>query len=249
MFQSIVFRRFVFCFLMICFMSMLACQGDDAPVIVSNSDQPPDPEDIEDGEKTTGEMFSAGNPYHDIIFEDLLQQAEVLTVVHTIEARGFELSPASCFTIAGDDGESAGTVTFVVLEGTGRVADQTVMIACFDVDGVTGISAAVYSVYEPDDLSGWTQLEGFGWMKTGSSDGINRSTARIDSWSWPYFWECMKVKAPGPIIGCSFTCAVVGPGFWHCMMTCAATQAMVATVTCMINTFRNGATDKKEDPK
>ncbi len=249
MFQSIVFRRFVFSFLMICFMSMLACQGDEAPVIVSSTDPPPDPEVIEDDGKTRGEMFSAGNPYHDNIFEDLMRQAEVSTVVQIFEKRGFELSPANCFTIAGDDGESAGTMTFVVLDGAGRVADQTVMIACFDVDGVTGVSPAVYSVYEPDDPADWTQLEGYGWMKTGESDGISPSSARISKWSWPYFWQCMKVKAPGPMIGCAFTCAIVGPGFGHCMMTCAATQAIIAMATCMFKTVNNGSTDKKEDPK
>jgi hypothetical protein len=249
MYQSIVFRRFVFCFLMICFMPMLACQGDEASVIVSTTDPPPDPDNIQDDGKTTGELFSAGNPYHDNLFEDLLQLTEVSTVVQIFEARGFELSPADCFTITGDDGESAGTVTFVFLYGTGRVADQTVIMACYDVDGFTGVSPAVYSVYEPDNATGWTQLEGYGWMKTGESNGINRSPARIGKWSWPYFWECMKSKAPGPMMGCTFTCALVGPGFWGCMLTCTVTQALIATAICTFKTISNGATDKKEDPK
>jgi hypothetical protein len=249
MFQSIGFKRFVFCFLLISFVSMLACQGDEAPVIVSSADQPPDPGDIEDDGKTRGELYSAGNPYHDNIFEDLLQQPGLSTVVSTFEARGFELSPASCFTIDGDDGESAGTVTFVILEGAGRVSDLTVMIACFDIDGVTGVSPAVFSVYEPDDPTDWTLIDGYGWMKTDGPGGINRSATRLNEWSWPYFWDCMKLAAPGPVVGCSISCVMVGPGYLHCLTVCVASQAVVATVTCMIKTFRNGITNKKEDPK
>ena len=43
MFQSARFKRIIFCFLMISFISMLACQGDEAPLIASAADPPPEP--------------------------------------------------------------------------------------------------------------------------------------------------------------------------------------------------------------
>ena len=249
MFQSARFKRIIFCFLMISFISMLACQGDEAPLIASSADPPPEPADFEDDGDVKGGVYFAGNPYHENIFTGLLEQADVSVMLGTFEARGFELSPARCFTIDGNDGDSAGSVTFIVLEGAGQVGDQTVLIACFDVDGKAGVSPAVFSVQEPDDEPGWTSIGDYGWMKTGGLDGIDRSAARFDSWSWGFFWDCMKIKAPGPMVGCSITCLMVGPGYWHCMLTCVATQAVVATVSCVIQTCRNGATDKKEDPK
>lgn len=245
----VLFKRVVVFVLVSSLFGVLACEGADPPVIVASGDSPPPP-DVTDGNGDhRSEVYAAGHPYHERALSRWLREPELWSVIDSFESRGYELSPAGGFTVDAADGTSSATVTFVALDGTGPAGDRSVMVACYGDNGSPAVSAAEFSKDRPAGETDWRELGELGWIRTEDPDGPGRSAARYEGFSWEAFWDCVLEGAPGTMVGCTYTCAFIGPGYWHCMLFCVFTQTAFKAAMCVITTLAGGGTRVKEDPR
>ena len=134
MFRSTVFKRSVSLGLLLCLLSMFACQKHESVEGVS-TDPPPEPDVVVDDGKNEGYAYLAGNPFHERRMDELTGMANVLATVNSLRYRGFELSPENSFTMCGVADDASVTVTFIALAGGSERAGQTATLACYDSGG------------------------------------------------------------------------------------------------------------------
>jgi hypothetical protein len=246
--QSILLRRIVTAVIVTGLLGLVACEGSDPPVIVASQDPPPDPGVIPDDDGIKGEVYDAGHPYHKHMEERWLGRAEIAGTIASFEQQGYTLLPRSGFTVdAYDEGVST-AVTFLEMGSAGSSADRSVLIACYGVNSKPGVSAAEFSTRDPRGEPGWSAIGELGWIRTDGGSNIHRTPAMFDDFSWFMFWDCLMVNAPGTVVGCSYTCAFVGPGYWQCMLMCAVSQTTAKVTACILRTFLAGVRDIQEEP-
>lgn len=237
MFCSLLLRRIVVGLLVSSLLSMLACQGDPSPEIVSAESPPatPDTDDIDDS--TRGSIYTAGSAYHETRLNALMNQADVSTTVASFDAIGYEFSGENSFTIEAANDDLALSATFIAMLGRERSANRSVTVACFESGDEFGIVPAVFSAHPPKNEGGWIQVTDGIWIQDAIPAEIKLSSQRfLEQWSWDYFLNCMARQAPGVAVGCTLTCVGV-PGFVHCYLICVAGQALAVTVQCLIDTY------------
>jgi hypothetical protein len=239
-------KRIVVGLLVVSLIATLACQGDRSVESDPATAGQPVP-DIDDGNGSTeGSLYMAGNAYHEHKMLELFSRADVAGMVSSYQSRDFDLSPENSFTVDGSDDELGVSVTFIALIGRGEFGDQSVIVACFESGGDFGIVPAVFTTNPPKNESGWELIADGVWTRCGVPGDINLSSQRfLNWWSWDYFANCMMSHAPDVAIGCTTMC-MGATGYFHCFLICAATETLVVTVACLIETYQYGRWERKQ---
>ena len=246
MFRSLVLRKVIAGILILSVSGMVACGNKDAgPVTVP--DPPPEPDIVDDGGDTKASAWLAGNPWHEEQMGELLTRPDVSAEVTVLEGRGYELCPSGSFTIAGGDATTDVAVTFITLRTRG--GDDTPVfsatIACYSAGDGGALSTIETTVSPPRAGGEWQLLNDPVWYRATGPDRSGTMAARPDWWDWGFLGDCLSTRAPGAAGGCAVSCLLI-PGYWHCFLWCVGSQAISATITCIVQMYQANKKAKKE---
>lgn len=244
MFRSKVFKKMVAGAVVVCVFAVVACENHDG-VDVAAPEPMPVPDVVDDGGTTKGYAYLPGNPFHDGRLERLLDRPDVSATVDALAARGLRLSPDKSITITGTNAEGAVWVTFIALDG----GERSAIIACYGSGDRFGISPVEFALDEPPDESGWQPFVGKGWYSVPEIGRAHRSSQRwepFDWWDWGFFGACLVRRAPKASAVCALQCLMV-PGYWHCFLVCTVSEALGATIACILNMYQWGGNEIKKD--
>lgn len=246
MLRSTVLRKVIAGILILSVSGMAACDKHDAGP-VTTPDPPPAPDIIDDGGDVKSSAWLAGNPWHERRLTELLGRPEVSEEVAALRWRGFELSPAESFTLAGGDASTHVSVTFIALRAApgDDSPDRSATIACYSAGGGGGVSSIETTTSPARSSGGWQLLNDPVWFRATGPDRTDASATRVDWWDWGFLADCLVSRAPAAAGGCSISC-IIAPGYWHCFLMCMGAQSVGATIACIVQMYQSGRTVKKE---
>jgi hypothetical protein len=244
MFRSRIFNRGVVAVLGLCTLAMAACDREEA-LDVPVPERAPVPDIVDEGAATAGYAFLPGNPFHDKKMEVLLDRPDVSALVDAFAGRGMRLSPGNSITVTGGDGHTGVWATLIALDG----GERSAIIACYGSGDRFGLAPVEFALDSPPGGDEWKPFVGKGWYSEPEFGRIPRSSQRwepFEWWDWGFFGRCLAERAPVASATCALECVWV-PGYWHCFLYCSVAKALGATVGCIMDMYRWGGNEFKED--
>lgn len=189
------------------------------------------------------DVYGPDNPYTAETVARLLRRPDVDRVAAQFEALGLAWSPGDCSVIEGTSDGRAVVATFLAFSAAGG---ESGVLACFESDGRMTLAPAIFT---PDTADRAEATEGLRVDTTPFPPGSSEDAERWSPEQWNQFWECMLVRAPGPVTACFSACLFIGPGYFHCALACTVTQSAAAVVHCVIQVSFAGDETRSKEPR
>lgn len=222
--------------------------GPESPPATQAIDKVPDLTEVTS--RGESNLYSAGNPYTDVTVKRLLESNDVSRAVARFQDMGMRVAPEDCVVIEGINKEGTVTAAFITLAPRAPDAVESGVLLCVEGGGERVLVPATFAT-EPVRTGDYTWIADGVWMNGTPFLGPDASPEDTERWSsneWGRLFDCLLSSAPGPVLSCSVSCLIAGPGYTECLVVCASTQALTAVVRCVTAILISGDKDGGNTP-